>query len=258
MIAQTDANGKILYEDDDHKFIWLGADPVFRKGVVQTNQFLIIDRGTGILLDPGGVHLFSRVVAMLSRYISIDKIEHIFFSHQDPDVSSGITLWLGVTRAKVYISDLWIRFLPHFGIVDNTRMVGIKDGGSSIRLPSGAQLKFVPSHFLHSIGSFCAFDERSSILFSSDIGAAVFPEGKESVLVEDFADHVQYIEEFHRRYMCANDVVKKWVGIVEPLAPKMICPQHGAIYQGEAVGSFLQWIRNLRCGIDLVDEIYRS
>ncbi|WP_455383262.1 oxygen-binding di-iron domain-containing protein [Salinispira pacifica] len=257
-MPQSDTNGRILYEDNDHKFIWLGADPVYRKGVVQTNQFLIIDRGVGILLDPGGVHLFSRVVSMLSRYIPLDKIEHIFFSHQDPDVSSGITLWLGVTRAKVYISDLWVRFLPHFGIVDNSRMVPIPDGGSSLRLPSGAQLRFIPSHFLHSVGSFCAFDDRASILFSSDIGAAVFPEGKERVMVEDFTEHLPYIDAFHKRYMCSNAAVRKWVSMVEPLSPRMICPQHGAIYEGDSVRSFLGWMRELRCGIDLVDDIYRS
>lgn len=258
MIPQSETNGRILYEDNDHKFIWLGSDPIYRKGVVQTNQFLIIDRGSGTLLDPGGVHLFSRVVAMSSRFISLDKIDHIFFSHQDPDVSSGITLWLGVTRARVHVSNLWLRFLPHFGIIDNSRIVGIEDAGSNLRLPGGSQLRFVPSHFLHSIGSFCAFDDRSSILFSSDIGTSVFPDGKESVVVEDFASHLPFIEAFHRRYMCSNSAARKWVGLIQALAPGMICPQHGAIYEGDSVNAFLNWLRDLRCGVDLLDEIYGS
>ena len=100
-----------------------GTEQKYSKGVIQTMQYLIIDQGRGVLLDPGGVHLFSRVVAAVSRYISIDKIDHIFFSHQDPDVSSGIALWLGVTKAKVHISSLWTRFLPHFGIVDSYNFV---------------------------------------------------------------------------------------------------------------------------------------
>ncbi|HTX72332.1 MAG TPA: MBL fold metallo-hydrolase, partial [Rectinemataceae bacterium] len=120
-MERSDLNGRILYEDGDHKFIWLGADVDYRKGVVQTMQYLIVDQNKGWLLDPGGVHLFSRVVATASRYISIDRIEGIFFSHQDPDVSSGIALWLGVTPAKIHIASLWHRFLPHFGIVDASR-----------------------------------------------------------------------------------------------------------------------------------------
>ncbi|HOJ97945.1 MAG TPA: hypothetical protein PLW34_00105 [Termitinemataceae bacterium] len=57
MIAAEDINGKILFQDGDHQFIWLGADPEAVSGVVQTNQYLIIEKGRGMLLDPGGVHL---------------------------------------------------------------------------------------------------------------------------------------------------------------------------------------------------------
>ncbi len=256
MIEQEDAIGKVLYEDADHKFIWLGTDNRYSKGVIQTMQYLIIDRGRGTLLDPGGVHLFSRVVAAVSRYISIDKIDTIFFSHQDPDVSSGIALWLGVTKARVYVSALWTRFLPHFGIVDTSRVLPIEDKGDTLALPSGARIRFVPSHFMHSPGHFSLFDERSRILFSGDIGAAVFGDGDESVFVEDFQRHVPLIEGFHTRYIASNAVAKKWCSIVSSLKPEMIAPQHGAIYRGETVSKFLSWLSALRCGVDLADRFY--
>ena len=86
-------------------------------------------------------------------------------------MSSGIALWLGITKSKVYISDLWVRFLPHFGIVDTARVVGIPDKGMDIALPSGSRMRCVPSHFMHSPGHFGLFDERSGILFTSNIGA---------------------------------------------------------------------------------------
>ena len=143
-------DGVVLYEDADHKFIWLGSESKQRKGAVQTMQYLIVDRGRGVLLDPGGVHLFSRVVTAISRFISVDKIDTIFFSHQDPDVSSGIALWLGITKAKIYISSLWVRFMPHFGIVDISRMVPIPDKGMSISLPSGSNMKCIPSFYAFS------------------------------------------------------------------------------------------------------------
>lgn len=256
MIADSEITGKVLYEDADHQFIWLGAEDKYRKGVIQTMQYLIIDRGRGVLLDPGGVHLFSRVVASVSRYISIDKIDTIFFSHQDPDVSSGIALWLGVTPAKVYISSLWTRFLPHFGILDTTRLVPIEDRGGSIRLPSGGELRFVPAHFLHSCGQFNLFDVKSRILFTGDIGAAVFGDGDETVFVEDFRNHIPLIEDFHTRYMASNSATRKWCAAVKALNPSMIAPQHGAIYRGSAVTAFLDWLSSLKCGIDLIDQLY--
>lgn len=256
MIQQDDIGGKILYEDSDHKFIWLGTESRYRAGVIQTMQYLIIDQGRGTLLDPGGVHLFSRVVASVSRYISVDKIDNIFFSHQDPDVSSGIALWLGVTKARVHISALWTRFLPHFGIVDTARVSAIEDAGGTLALPSGAKLKFVPSHFMHSPGHFSLFDERSRILFSGDIGAAVFGESDEVLFVEDFSRHVPLIEGFHTRYIASNAVARKWCSIVGKLNPDMIAPQHGAIYRGESVEKFLSWLSALRCGVDLADRFF--
>ncbi|XTN33720.1 MBL fold metallo-hydrolase [Treponema sp. HNW] len=255
-MQNDDIHGKILYEDDAHKFIWLGSENKYRKGAVQTMQYLIINNGRGVLLDPGGVHLFSRVVTAVSRFISVDKIDTIFFSHQDPDVSSGIALWLGITNAKVYISELWVRFLPHFGIVDTKRMVGIPDKGMDIMLASGSRMCCIPSHFMHSPGQFGLFDERSRILFTGDIGAAVFAEGEETLFVEDFDAHMSFIKDFHTRYMASNKIVRRWAETVRRLNPVMIAPQHGAVYKGENVDKFLNWMSNLQCGIDYIDALF--
>jgi flavorubredoxin len=32
----------------------------------------------------------------------------------------------------------------------------------------------------------------------------------------------------------------------------MIAPQHGPIYRGAAVREFLDWLRDLQCGVDLL------
>ncbi len=254
---ENGTEGQVLYDDGDHKFIWLGTDDDYRKGVVQTMQYLIIDGNKGWLLDPGGVHLFSRVVAGISRYISLDRIEGIIFSHQDPDVSSGIALWLGVTKAKVWISALWTRFLPHFGIVDLARVAAIEEvRDRALALPSGAFLRFVPTHFMHSPGAWSVFDEKSRILFSGDVGAAVFPEGKEALFIDDFQAALPYVEGFHKRYIAGNAVARRWVEIVRRLDPAIIAPQHGGMYRGPAVSAFLGWLAALRCGIDLIDEIF--
>jgi flavorubredoxin len=258
MISGEELNGKILYQDDEHSFIWLGADPENKQGVVQTNQYLLVNGGKGVLLDPGGIHLFSRVVSVASRYIDLDKIETVVFSHQDPDVSSGIALWLGVTAAKVYISSLWIRFLPHFGIVDENRIVGIETLSAPLPLPSGDRLVFVPTHFLHSAGHYSVYDPRSKTLFSSDIGAAVFERGNEYVFVEDFEEHRQIMESFHKRYMTSNKACRKWVELVSRFEIDMIAPQHGAIFKKESVEPFLEWFENLQCGIDDIDSIYEK
>ncbi len=256
MIGEGSAGGKIIYEDGDHKFIWLGWEENEEEGLVQTNQYLIINKDVGILLDPGGAHVFPRVVAETARFIPLEKIEYIFYSHQDPDVSSGLPLWLSVTPAKVYISKLWVRFIPHFGRADMSRVEPIEDRGGSITLPTGDILEFLPAHYLHSTGNFSVYDPRSSVLFSGDIGAAVFPHGKRYLFVEDFEAHKDLMEGFHRRYMKSNRVLRKWVDLVRKKSPRMIAPQHGAIFDQRTVNDFLSWLESLKCGEDLLDEIY--
>ena len=85
---------------------------------VQTNQYVITSGREIVLLDPGGAHVFPRVLANVAELVDLKAISHIFYSHQDPDVSSGITLWLSMAeRAMVHISELWVRFLLHFYLI---------------------------------------------------------------------------------------------------------------------------------------------
>ncbi len=245
-------NGEVLYDDGEHKFVWLGWGKL-EEGLIQTNQYLIVDQGKGFLLDPGGIHLFPKVVSNVTKYIDLDDVEYIFFSHQDPDVSSGIPMWLSVTSAEIYISELWVRFLPHFGISDLSRIKGIPDGGMSV-----GYLDLIPSHFMHSPGNHIAFDKKSKILFSADIGAAVFGDNK-YLFVDDnnFDKHVSIMEGFHKRYLASSNACKFFIDKIRSLNPHMMAPKHGAILREKAIDMFISWLSSLRCGSDIIEEISR-
>jgi len=248
-------SGKLLYSDENHKFIWLGWSHK-GAGEVQANQFLIVSGKEAVLLDPGGVHVFPFVISTISRYISLESVRYIFYSHQDPDVCSGMGLFMSVCpNARFLISRLWLRFVPHFGSVNISRVEAIQDSGTTINLPF-SRLHIIPAHFLHSEGNFSLYDSRSKILFSGDIGASVMPENDIYFEVEDFEKHVKYMEWFHKRYMKSNKVLRKWVSIVRKYEVEIIAPQHGAIFRGENVRKFLSWLENLKCGDDILEEIY--
>lgn len=246
-----------LFDNGEHKFIFLGSE---NKSVesISTNQYLIIHKNEGVLLDPGGVHVFPRVLASVVEFIDLGKIKHVFYSHQDPDVSSGITLWDSVLETNFYISKLWERFLPHFGIFEKSRMVTIEDTGGKIKFKDGTQLEIIPAHFLHSTGNFTLYDPVSKILFSGDIGVSVFPEGEEKLFVDDFSNHMKYIEGFHKRYMSSNKACKMWVELIKKYEIEQMVPQHGAIYKKPEFEEFLKWFSNLECGVDILDKIYRK
>lgn len=257
-IQLTDFSSRALYDQSGHKFLMLGWEEREEDVAVQTNQYVVSSGGEVLLLDPGGAHVFPRVLANVAEMFELSDIHHIFYSHQDPDVSSGIALWLSMAEgATVYISGLWIRFLPHFGIYDEKRIKAIPDRGDTITLSNGAKFKAIPSHFLHSTGCFSLYDPVSRILFSGDIGAAIFPRGRRYPVVEDFNSHLQYMEGFHRRYMGSNAACRRWVHEARKLDVECIAPQHGAVIRGrEDVGRFLSWFEGLSCGVDVMGDIY--
>ncbi len=247
-----------LFEEGDHKYIMLGWEEQEEEVAVQTNQYVISSGGEVVLLDPGGAHVFPRVLANVAELFELRNIRHIFYSHQDPDVSSGITLWLSMAeKAAVHISGLWVRFLPHFGIYDVKRISPIPDKGETLSLANGKKLVILPSHFLHSTGCFSLYDPASKILFSGDIGAAIFPRGGRYPVAEDLDSHLKYMEGFHKRYMASNAACRRWVKMVSALDVEHIAPQHGAFIRGrQNVKKFLSWFENLACGVDILDEIY--
>ncbi len=61
---------------------------------------------------------------------------------------------------------------------------------------------------------------------------------------------------FHRRYMVSNKILRLWANRVSGLKISMIVPQHGAPLVGAAVGDFIDWARELQCGIDLMGQAH--
>jgi len=150
------------------------------------------------------------------------------------------------------VSSLWVRFLPHLGALAGLKLVEIPDEGATIRV-GDAELKAIPAHFLHSPGNFNLYDPVVKVLFSGDLGAAVFPEGTWYLFVEDFEEHAKLMEPFHRRYLPCRKALEAWLRRVKQLDIKAIAPQHGAIFTGDNVGEFLKWLEGLGAiGADLL------
>jgi flavorubredoxin len=245
---------QVLFENADHKNVLLED---FTSGqMVQANQHLIIHKGHGMLLDPGGHKVYSYALEELSALISPNALDYILFSHQDPDIVAAANGWLMVTDAHALLSQLWVRFITHFGVdeflVD--RIEAVPDRGRTVEL-MGCPLRLLPAHFIHSSGNFQVYDPVAKILYSGDLGASL---GQTYITVENFDDHIQYMEGFHRRYMPTNKVLKLWAAMVKPLDIEIIAPQHGAMIVGkDNVARFIAWVESLACGLDLMEGLYK-
>ncbi len=238
---------KILHDQDNCKWVMFGRDPQKKNSVIDTNEYAIIVNNEAILLDPGGIEIFPAVLTAVSESLDIKNIKAYLCSHQDPDIMSSLALWLGLTpNAKVYISWLWSSFVAHFGGEYVENFITLPDEGAQFEL-NHKRFDFIPAHYCHSSGNFHFFDPEAKILFTGDMGAALVP-GDYPLVVEDFKEHIRYMQKFHQRWMPSNDAKNKWVNRVRKLNPKMLCPQHGSIFTGENVKNFLDWIEDLEVG----------
>jgi flavorubredoxin len=245
-----------LFNEDGHQCLMFTDLSDEGGDVVQSNQFLIVDDGTGAIIDPGGNLAYGELYLGMTRYFTPQNLSAIVASHADPDIIASLDRWLTATSsAKVYISKIWERFVPHFCKAGKTagRIVGIPDAG--LRIPLGRhELLALPAHFLHSEGNFQFYDPASRILFSGDLGASICSGSQAQRPVTSLAAHVPRMEAFHRRYMVSNKVLRLWVRMVRTLPIAMIVPQHGSPMKGPAVQEFIAWVETLACGIDLMAE----
>jgi len=240
-VAQT------IFQEGNHRWVAITRDLARPDYLIDTNEYLITDGKQALLCDPGGLEIFPSVFSTVSNECNPNQITALFSSHQDPDIISSLALWLEFNPAiRCYTSWLWAGFIPHFGGNRET-FIPIPDEGMPIEL-GAIRMQAVAAHYLHSSGNFHLYDPAARILFSGDVGAALLPQDA-GLFVTDFDRHIAHAEGFHRRWMGSNEAKRDWCERAAQLDIDMLCPQHGAIYQGQDVQRFINWFDALQVGI---------
>ncbi|USD63953.1 MBL fold metallo-hydrolase [Vibrio sp. SCSIO 43136] len=239
---------KELFKKGSHRWLVFGRDPDKPDKIIDTNQYMIVHRDESILLDPGGIELFSAMLGSVVKEVPVENITNLFASHQDPDIISSLGLWDQALEkgTKLHSPWLWEGFIRHFGM-DRISFEPIPDEGRTITI-AGLEIQFVPAHYMHSSGNFSVYDPQAKILMSGDIGAAL-DSADAPMFVEDFDAHIPKMEYFHRRWMPSNQAKSCWIEQVSRLDLDMMCPQHGGIFKGDDVKRFLDWLDRLDVGI---------
>lgn len=242
---------------NEHHVCLMFTDLIEEDGqAVQANQFLIVDHGTGAIIDPGGNLAYNELSLTMTRYFPPQKLSYLIASHADPDIIASLDRWMTGTQAKLVISRIWERFAPHFTKVGKTagRVIGVPDAGG--KLPLGdSELWLLPAHFMHSEGNFHFYDPVSRILFTGDLGVSLMSGQQATKFVTDLGPHIPLMEGFHRRYMVSNKILRLWARMARELDISMLVPQHGAPIKGpKAINDFFDWIETLMCGVDLFDD----
>jgi len=236
-----------LFENHSHSWLMFGRDDEKPTEIIDTNQYLVISKNNALLMDPGGIELFSAMLAEVIKQVPADKITHLFASHQDPDIISSLGLWdQALPSAILHSPWIWEGFIRHFGM-ENITYAPIDDDGGELKIDN-VSLEYIPAHYLHSSGNFNIYDKEAKILMSGDIGAAL--EAVDApIFVDDFEQHIPKMKMFHQRWMPSNKAKNDWVSRVRKLDIEMLCPQHGRIFTGDNVKRFLDWFEGLEVGI---------
>ena len=235
-----------LFAANGHGIYWLG---ITEETAFRCNAYLIVDQHEAILVDPGSKQYFPQVRQRVEQILPPEKVSGLVLSHQDPDVAASMTDWLDINPSlRVFASPRTQVLLPHYG------RSGYQYHDVSEKplytLPSGASLKFVEAPFLHFPGAVATYDTRARYLFSGDIWAALDLDW--TLAVDSFAEHIPKMDLFHLDYMASNLVARGFCRRIENLAIDAILPQHGSIIGPRQVAAARDYLRNLRCGSDII------
>lgn len=235
-----------LFQDDNHAVYWLGVpeDTAFR-----CNTYMIVDGQEAILVDPGGRSAFEFVKKRVIQILPVERVSALIVCHQDPDVAASMVDWLAIDPSiKVITSVRTNILLPHYGKSEYT-FVNINENPVYFFV-SGRKLKFIESPFLHFPGAFTTYDETAKFIFSGDIWASIDMDWK--LVVEDFSKHELKLSLFHIDYMASNIAARGFVDRIRHLELNAILPQHGSVISKKFVNKALEYLNNLKCGLDLI------
>ena len=235
----------LLFEDGDYKIYWLGlnTDSAFR-----VNVYLIQSKDEAIIVDPGDRNFFKFIKKEVDEIIGSENVIGAIFCHQDPDVAASIVDWLNINPdMQILTTPRTNVLLPFYGIDEyNFFDVSEKD----FVFKSGRKLKFIEAPFLHFPGAFTTYCESSKILFSGDIFAALDIDWK--LVVDNFETHKMAMDLFSKDYFACNRATKGFAMKIENLEIDAILPQHGSIIPKRFVKDAIEYLKELKCGVDLI------
>ena len=237
----------LLFENNDFEIYWLGLN---EESAFRVNVYLIKSADEAIIVDPGNRNFFEPIKKEVIDIMgSTDKVVGAIFCHQDPDVSASIVDWLEIKPdLKVLTTPRTNVLLPFYGIKGEYNFFDVTQ--NDFVFSNGRKIKFIEAPFLHFPGAFATYSPDAKFLFSGDIFAALDIEW--SLIVEDFETHKMAMDLFSKDYFPCNKATKGFALKIEKLEIEAILPQHGSIIPKKFVKDAIEYLKNLKCGLDLI------
>lgn len=246
-----DYNRPVKLADDVY---WVGFFDLASR--LHCNPYLIIDGDEAILIDGGSRPDFSTVMMkIMETGVDPKTISTLIYHHYDPDLCGNIPHLediIGNPGLRILSQKENNVFIRHYAT--KSPLACIDAMGRKLALKSGRELLFVPTPYAHSGGSFMTYDQKTGILFTSDLFGS-YISGKEtwelfieineiclgcgdpSIIpaenfkcgkVNDFCP-LPSVLKFQRKIMTSNKALRNAMKKVSSLKPAMLAPQHGSV-----------------------------
>jgi flavorubredoxin len=212
------------------------------------NPYLLVDGDEAVLFDPAGVIDYPKVASKVLSVVEAGQINYIVVHHQDPDLCASIPLLEDVIsnkNLKIVAHSRARILIHHYGV--QSEFYEVDQHQYSLTLESGRCLRFLTTPFCHSPAGIVTYDEKEKILFSSDLFGAVSRDWH----LFARAGYQQQMESFHQGYMASHQHLEAVINHLSKLDLRMILPQHGSIIQEAMISPCMEFLKELRCGIDV-------
>ena len=237
------------------------------------NPYLIVDNEEAIVIDGGSRPDFATVMMkILQTGLEPHQINALLYQHYDPDLCGSIPNFEDIIESSSLriISDASsLMFIRHYSAA--SQMVSIEDVNYHYKFSSGRTLQFIKTPYSHSSGSFVTFDQKSGILFTSDIFGSYgtewelflklrpqcidcvsltkCPSNREKCPINDILN-------FHKIIMPSRKALKYALKKMLEVPFTAIAPQHGSIITDRNIMRYIfeQLISQKEVGIDRIIE----
>lgn len=222
---------------------WVGS--AMADGTFQSNAYLIEQGDRSVVIDPGSSLCAEQTADKINAVVGLRNVRWVVCSQPDVDKVAALTHFLArglhpgatiVTHWRAHRALRRAGFdLPYRSIDVDQHRLELDD----------RNLHFLLTPYLRSAGAFATFDERSKILFSSDLFGSF--ESGQSLFVDAAAD-IDAIQRFHEYSVASRDVLAHALLAVRAVAPTMIAPQHGRVIASGFVEGAISALDDLDCG----------
>lgn len=228
---------------------WVGFHD--KEANLHCNPYLLIDDQDVVLFDPGSIPHFPVVMRKIIDLVNPGEITHIVVSHQDPDVCGNLAVLEDVISnpdLKIVAHTNTIRLIRHYGV--SSGYYAVEQNDNKLHLASGRELQFLFTPYLHSPGAIVTYDTKTKSVFTSDIFGAISDDW--SLFKSE--NYLEPMRIWHQTYMPSNRILANCMKRLSKLDIDRILPQHGSVLEQDQAQKAIQFLAELPCGLDLLED----